>query len=143
MVLAVSLMGSVVLYALLASLLKIDLGVPKEPRETIYSILIAVIIVVMIVILSVRKTIYFSPRIVKEDFTLTQVLRKWRVIDTILLAMAESIPLIGLLLTWMGIPWERTWFIFLVSILLIIILMPVGIKVRSKLNYIRKYNKRI
>ena len=140
---AIALMVSTMIYGALAYFVKIDLGIPKEARETIYWILIFIIILILIAILSVRKTIYFSPRHIREDFTLKQGLEKWRTFDIILLALAESIPILGLLLTWMGIEWNRTWFIFLVSILLMIILTPMPIKVRSKLTYVRQFSIQI
>jgi hypothetical protein len=76
---------------------------------------------------------------IKEGDTLTQILRKWRQIDIILMAVGETIPILGLIITWLGMPFARTGFIFLVSAILMIILMPVGIKIRSKLDILRRH----
>jgi hypothetical protein len=97
-----------------------------------------IVIVLMIMILGIRRTIYYSSRFIKEDFTLTDVLRKWRTIDIMLLATAEIIPLCGLVLTWLGMPFNRTFHFFVAGAALVIILMPVPIKVRSKLGILRK-----
>jgi hypothetical protein len=111
---------------------------PHKLREDIYGVLIFVIILVMIGTLTARKTLYYSPRLIKEEYDLTEVLKKWRTIDIILLAAADTIPAIGLVVTILGVPFERTWFIFLTAALLMIILIPMGIKVRSKLSILRK-----
>lgn len=134
---------SIPFLAIAAYFIKIDLSVEKNLRENLYWVLIFVIILILIVILSVRKTIYYSSKIIKEEFTLTEILKKWTTIDTVLILMAEIIPILGLIITWLGMPFERTWFIFLVSALLMIILMPIGLKVRSKLVVLKKYSANI
>ena len=134
---------STLIYALMARYVKIEVDIGQNLRENIYGVLIFVIILIMIAILAARKTLYYSPKFIKEDFTLTQVLEKWRIIDIILMAVAETIPILGLIVTFLGMPFERTWFIFLTSGLLMIILMPMGIKVRSKLEILRKQHPHI
>lgn len=136
---ALSMLGSTLIYALMAYFVKMHFNIQKNLREDIYWILIFIIILILIGILSVRKTIYYSTRLIKEGYTLTQVLQKWRQIDIILLGVGEIIPILGLVITWLGIPFARTGFIFLVSAILMIILMPVGIKIRSKLEILRKH----
>jgi MFS family permease len=136
---ALGMLASILVYAFLAYFVKLDFNLEKNARENIYWILIFVIILILIGILSVRKTIYYSTRMIKEGDTLTQILRKWRQIDIILMAVGETIPILGLIITWLGMPFARTGFIFLVSAILMIILMPVGIKVRSKLDILRRH----
>src|SRR4030042_808693 len=68
---------------------------------------------------------------------------KWRRIDIFLLAIGETIPILGLCATWLGMPFERTGYIFLVSIILMFILMPVGIKIRGKLEILRRHHNGI
>lgn len=112
--------------------------IDKKTLETVYDVLNIVVIMMMVIILAVRRTIYYSSRFIKEDFTLTQVLQKWRTIDIVLLAAAETIPIMGLIITLLGMPFNRTFHFFVASGLLIIILMPIGLKVRSKLAVLRK-----
>lgn len=136
---ALSMLGSTLIITLMAYFVKLEFNLEKNLRENIYWILIFVIILILIGILSVRKTIYYSTRLIKDDYSLTQILQKWSQIDIILLAVGETIPILGLIITWLGIPFARTGFIFLVSAILMIILMPVGIKTRSKLEILRKH----
>jgi hypothetical protein len=128
-----------VIYGVVAYSLEIESSLTSASQEKIYGIVNLAVVMLLIVILAVRKTIYYSPRFIREDFTLKQVLAKWRQIDILLLAISEAIPLCGLALTFLGIPFDRNFHFFLVSGLLIIILMPVGIKVRSKLSILRKH----
>ena len=143
MIIGIAAMVATIVYALMAKYIAIDLGLSQKLREDLYGILVLVIILIMIAILAVRKTIYYSPKLIKDEYNLTQVLEKWRTIDIILIAVAEAIPLLGLIITWVGLPFERTWFIFLTSILLLFILMPMSIKVRSKLSILRKQHPNI
>ena len=111
------------------------------PADTLQNLLntfnIAAILMVVIV-LAVRKTIYYSPRTIKDDFSLTQVLAKWRVIDIILAAVAESISLLGLAISLLGMPFGRTFHFFITSVLVILIVMPVNWKVRDKLRILKE-----
>ena len=100
---------------------------------------ILAIVLLFIAILGIKRTIYYSPKFIKDNFTLTQVLQKWKIIDMILLAAAELIPLCGLALAFLGMPFDKTFHFFLGSALLMIILIPMGIKVRSKLSILRKH----
>jgi membrane-associated HD superfamily phosphohydrolase len=138
-IISVALLISVGIYTLLAYFIKIEPPfLDKEPLEKIYGIINLIVIMIMVIILGVRRSIYYSPRFIKEDFTLTQVLQKWRIIDIILLAVTETIPLCGLVITFLGMPFNRTFHFFLASALLMLILMPVGLKIRGKLSILRK-----
>ena len=133
-------LSAVALCTALARFITIGVMIPPKTRETLFGIFILAIIMIMVAILAARKTIYYSTRLIRDDFTLTQVLRKWKTIDRTLISITGVIPVMGLILTWLGLPFSRTWFIFLVSALLLIILMPMDIKVRGKLMILRDQN---
>ncbi|HDP93833.1 MAG TPA: hypothetical protein ENN40_00550 [Candidatus Aminicenantes bacterium] len=134
----ISALITVVVYALLARLITPEPLFSPRKLETLFSIVVLVITLIMIVILAVRKTVYYSSRLIREGMNIDDVLRKWNTVDIVLIGITETIPLLGLALTWIGVPFARTWFIFLVSALLLVILMPMGIKVRGKLMILRQ-----
>jgi F0F1-type ATP synthase membrane subunit c/vacuolar-type H+-ATPase subunit K len=133
-----AMMGSMAIFALAAYFIKTKPVLEGDALKNTYDMLNLIVIVLMVVILGIRRSIYYSPRFVKEEFNLTQVLQKWRSIDILLMAVAEAIPICGLIITFMGMPFERTFHFFLGGALLMVILIPVGIKVRSKLSILRK-----
>ena len=138
-IISVALLVSVGIYTLLAYFIKIEPPLlDKEPLEKIYAIINLLVIMIMVVILGIRRSIYYSPRFIKEGFTLTQVLQKWRMIDIFLLVVTETIPICGLVITLLGMPFNRTFHFFLASALLMIILMPGGLKIKGKLSILRK-----
>ena len=139
LVIGLGLLLSSVIYGVAAYLIRVEPAMTTEPLEKIYGVVNLAVVMLLIVILALRKTIYYSPRFIRADFTLTQVLVRWRRIDILLLAISEVIPLCGLVLTLLGIPFDRNFHFFLVSGLLIIILMPMDIKVKSKLSILRKH----
>ena len=104
-----------------------------------WSILNIVSIMLIIAVLAVRKTIYFSPRLVREDFTLAALLQRWRVIDIVLLSFAEVIAIFGLVITLLGMPFARTFHFFVSGFLLTMINMPITFKVRDKIRMFEKY----
>jgi len=110
----------------------------RQQLNDIFFIINLVVVMVMICILGVRRSVYYSPRFIDEDYTLTQVLRKWRKIDLIFLAMATAIPITGLVTSFLGLPFDRTFHFFLASAILMLIIMPLGLKVKSKLTLLRK-----
>ncbi|MCU0287735.1 MAG: hypothetical protein MUF15_15250 [Acidobacteria bacterium] len=137
--LSIALLVTVGIYTAMAYFIKIGPIIDDiEGLKNVSDMINLIVIVLMIMILGIRRTIYYSSRFIKEDFTLTDVLRKWRTIDIMLLATAEIIPLCGLVLTWLGMPFNRTFHFFVAGAALVIILMPVPIKVRSKLGILRK-----
>jgi len=137
-IISLALLASTVIMGILANYIKLDFDIQRKTLESITDILNIVVVMVMVIILAVRKTIYFSPRIMDKNFTLVQVLRKWRTIDIILLAFADIIPVMGLIISFMGMPFNRTFHFFVASGLLIVILMPISLKVRSKIAVLRK-----
>lgn len=139
LIFALFLLGLSFIYGIIAYFIKVEPQLTGDSLEKIYGGVNLFIVMLMIIILAVRKSIYYSPRLIREDFSITQVLKKWRVIDIILLSISEIIPICGLLMVFLGIPFDRNFHFFITSVLLIIILMPVGIKVRSKLSILRKH----
>ncbi len=137
--LSIILVISVLCMGAIAYLSKPGVKMGENALQETWKIFNIVVIMMMVVILAVRKTIYYSPRFIKEEFSLTQVLRKWRQLDITLLAFAEIIPIIGLVASYLGMPFSRTYHFFVASLLLMVILMPIGLKVRSKLTVLRQY----
>ncbi|MEI6614370.1 MAG: hypothetical protein WCL37_05695 [Chrysiogenales bacterium] len=138
MIISLSLLASIVVYGLIAYLHKGNFRFSKGVYD-VYGILNIVAIVLVIVVLAVRKTIYFSPRLVNDDYTLTALLQRWRTIDIVLLSFAELIALFGLVITFLGMPFVRTFHFFVAAFLLTMILMPIPWKVRDKIRNFEKY----
>jgi len=138
MIISLSLLVSIAIYALVAFLLPGGWHTSKAVRDA-WSALNIVAIVLIIVVLAVRKTIYFSPRLVRDDFTLAALLQRWRAIDIILLSFAELIAIFGLVITLLGMPFARTFHFFVSAFLLTMILMPIAWKVRDKIRNFEKY----
>ena len=138
MIVSLSLLVSIVIYALIAYLHKGNFRFSKGVFNA-YSILNIVAIVLVIVVLAVRKTIYFSPRLVHDDFTLTALLRRWQTIDIVMLSFGEILALFGLVITLLGMPFVRTFHFFVAAFLLTMILMPIPWKVRDKIRNFEKY----
>jgi len=128
-----------VVYGAAAFFIKIEPTMKQEALEKIYGIVNLGIIMLLIAILAIRKTIYYSPKLIRHDFSIPQVLTKWRRIDLWLLAISEIIPICGLVMTFLGMPFDRTFHFFVASGILIILLTPLGIKVRSRLSILRKH----
>lgn len=137
-IIALAMMASVFIYGGIAYFYKGKPLMASKPLENIWGIINIVVIMMMVFILAIRRTIYYSKRLIKENFTLTDVLRQWRRIDIALMALAETIPLVGLITAILGMPFEQTFHFFVAGALLMLILMPVGIKVRSKLAILRE-----
>jgi len=138
MIVSLSLLASIVFYGLIAYLHKGSFIIPRGIQD-IWGILNVVAIVLIIIVLAVRKTIYFSPRLVKENYSLTNLLRRWRTIDIVLLSFSEMIALLGLVITLLGMPFVRTFHFFVAAFLLCMILMPITWKVRDKIRNFEKY----
>jgi len=138
MLLGLSILISIISMGVIAYLVKPEIKMSPKAMEDLIAIFNIVTVMLMVVMLAVRKTIYYSPRFIKDGFTLRQVLGKWRVIDLTLLSLNESIAIMGLIATLLGMPFNRTFHFFVGSTLLTVILMPMGIKVRSKLGILRE-----
>lgn len=138
MLLGISILLSVISMGVIAYLVKPGTKMSLTALENLIAIFNIVTVMLMVVMLAVRKTIYYSPRFIKDGFTLRQVLEKWRLIDITLLSLNESIAIMGLIIAFLGMPFNRTFHFFVGSTLLTIILMPMGIKVRSKLGILRE-----
>jgi len=138
-IISMAMMFSVLCMALVAYFIKTKAILPREELESLWNIFNIVIVMLTVIILAVRKTIYYSPKIIKEGFTLTQILQKWRTLDLVLIGLAEIIPVMGLVISFLGMPFGWTYHYFVASGLLMFILMPIGLKVRSKLTELKKH----
>ena len=138
MIISLSLLASIAAYTLVAYLQRGGWQAARSVRDA-WNVLNIVSIVLIIVVLAVRKTIYFSPRLVREDFSLSALLQRWRVIDIILLSFAEVIAIFGLVITLLGMPFARTFHFFVSGFLLTMINMPIAFKVRDKIRTFEKY----
>jgi hypothetical protein len=136
---SVGLLITCIIYGLIAYFIKIKPTMTGAEQDKLYGMINLIIILIFIGIVAARRTLYYSPRIIQEDFNLTQVMKQWRKIDIVLLAIAETIPICGLVLAFLGMPFDKTFHFFLGSALLMVILMPVGIKVRSKLSILKEH----
>lgn len=146
MIISLAMLASIAIYALVAYLVPTlapsvaagTLAARKGVREA-WNILNIVAIMLIIAVLAVRKTIYFSPRLVRDDFTLDVLLQRWRTIDIVLLSFAELIAIFGLVITLLGMPFRQTFHFFVAGFLLALINMPVTFKVRDKIRMFEKY----
>jgi hypothetical protein len=138
-IISIALLISCIVYGLVAYILKVKPTMTVNDQDKLYGMINLVIILIFIGIVAARRTLYYSPKIIREDFNLTQVMQQWRKIDISLLAIAETIPICGLVLSFLGMPFDKTFHFFLGSALLMVILMPVGIKVRSKLSILKEH----
>jgi len=138
--LSLTFLASIAMYAAVAYFIRVRV-VPGSFKtlQTIWEVFSFITVGLVIVVLAVRKTIYFSPRLIRDDFTLVALLQRWRVIDIILLTLAEAIAILGLILALLGLPFSRTYFFFVSAFLVTMILMPIPWKVRDKLRYFEKY----
>ncbi|MGE5343740.1 MAG: hypothetical protein ACM3SY_19900 [Candidatus Omnitrophota bacterium] len=139
MVLAFSFICSTVILTLVAYVIHIRPVLRMELQDKIRDVASLIVVLLLITIFYVRRTLYYSPKLIKENFTLPQVLQKWRVIDITLLAVTETLPLCGLVLTFLGVPFDKTFHFFIGAIAMMFLLAPMGIKVRSKLSILREH----
>jgi hypothetical protein len=135
---SLSLLLATTILGIIASRLKTGFGM-ERPIQNLWGIFNVIAVIIIITNLGVRRTIYFSSRLSRENLTLTALLRKWRLIDLILLSCAELVALLGLIITIMGMPFARTWHFFVCAFLLTMIHMPIPFKVRDKLRYFEKH----
>jgi len=138
MIVSLAMLASIAAYALAAWLLGGHWRTSRGVRDA-WNVLNIVSIMLIIGVLAVRKTIYFSPRLVRDDFTLAALLQRWRTIDIILLSFAEVIAIFGLVITLLGMPFARTFHFFVSGFLLTMINMPIAFKVRDKIRTFEKY----
>jgi uncharacterized membrane protein len=138
MIVSLAMLASIAAYTLIAYLFGSNRP-PVKAVNDVWNIFSIVSVMLIIIVLAVRKTIYFSPRLVKEDFNLTALLQRWRTIDIMLLAFAEVIAIMGLVISLMGMPFARTFHFFVGGFLLTMINMPISFKVKDKIRTFEKY----
>jgi len=138
LLISLGMVGSILAYALIAYLIRTPAYISQAVQD-IWGIFNVIAIVIVIAVLGVRRTIYFSPRLFKEKLSMVLILRKWRIIDLILLSSAEVLAFLGLVIRFMGMPFGRTFHFFVSGFLIVMILMPIPWKVRDKLRYFEKF----
>jgi hypothetical protein len=106
--------------------------------ENVYMVFCVIAVVVVIVVLAVRRTIYFSPRLIGDGVDLSALLAKWRTIDIVLLVCTEGVAIMGFVVRMMGLPFSRTLTFFVGSFVLGMILMPFTFKVMDKIRYVER-----
>ncbi len=132
-------LGLNVILGVAAFFIKVEPTMKPKTLEKIYGYVNLGIIMLLIAILAIRKTIYYSPKLIRPDFSIPQVLAKWKRIDLWLLVISEIIPICALVMTFLGMPFDGNYHFFIVSGILIILLTPFGIKVRSRLGILRTH----
>ncbi len=142
-IISLMLVFSVLIYAMISIFLSNSknfrlLNLNKEELKNIFNILNIAAILMVIIILTIRKTIFYSNRFIKDGMSLKEILTVWRSLDLILLVFGESIALLGLVITLMGVPFGRSFHFFVTSILVILIIMPVNWKIRDKLKILEQ-----
>jgi hypothetical protein len=138
MILSLSMLASIVAFTLIAYLFGSNRP-PVKAVNNVWNVFSVASVMLIIIMLAVRKTIYFSARLVEEDFTLAALLRRWRTIDIALLGFAEVIAVMGLVISLMGMPFARTFHFFVGAFLLTMINMPISFKVKDKIRTFEKY----
>ncbi|MEN8152706.1 MAG: hypothetical protein ABFR75_01675 [Acidobacteriota bacterium] len=136
---SIAMLISIVIYALISYFIGSKNGIKfieidKKTIKLIFDVLNVLAITMVISVLTIRRTIYYSTKFIKDDFNIKQILSKWRTLDIILLSIGESIALLGLTITILGMPFARTFHFFITSALVILIIMPINWKVRDKLR---------
>jgi len=114
-------------------------GKPSGKIVNAWQISNIIAIVLVAVVLAVRRTIYFSPRLLKGEAKLSLILKKWCSIDRKMLLFGELMGGLGLVLTLLGMPWKHTSHFFVAAILVTMVLMPIPWKVKDKIRYFEKF----
>jgi hypothetical protein len=135
---SVSLLIEILILGVVSYFLKSKQTLSTDLLENIRNMSSLGAVLLLISILWVRRTLYYSPRFIKEGFTLTQVLRVWRSIDLTLMAITELLPICGLVLSLLGAAFDQIFHFFVGGAIMIVLLTPMGIKVRSKLSILRE-----
>ncbi len=138
-IICLAMIASVIVYFLISYFFSGSNGIrpltiDKNTLSTLFNVLNVVAIFMVVIVLAVRKTIYYSGKVIKDDFTLTQIMKKWKNIDIVLATIGETISVIGLFISFLGMPLGRTFHFFVTSIIVILIIMPINWKVRDKLR---------
>ena len=143
LIIAYCLMISVFIHLLLAYFLTINMSMNKTSLNLLFNIFNIMAIFIIILVLGLKKSLYFSPRIIKEDFDLAQILQKWQSLDIVFLSLGSSISVTGLVVTFLGMPFNRTFHFFIVSGLVILMVMPMSWSVEGKLRALKNNLNRV
>lgn len=137
-IVGLAILSSILIYGLVAYFFKPGEALPSRAIQDIWGIFNVIAIFLIVVVLGVRRSIYFSPRLIREDFNLVTLLKRWQVIDIVLMSGAEAIAIMGLVARLLGMPFARTFHFFVSSALVVLILMPFTFKVRDKVRTFAK-----
>ena len=143
LIIAYCLLISVFIHLLLAYFLTINMSMNKTSLNLLFNIFNIMAIFIIILVLGLKKSLYFSPRIIKEDFDLAQILQKWQSLDIVFLSLGSSISVTGLVVTFLGMPFNRTFHFFIVSGLVILMVMPMSWSVEGKLRALKNNLNRV
>ena len=124
-------------YAVISYFIKPELNISLALLKKLYFVFNTIAVIFIFLILGIRRFIYFSPKIIGKNFEISRVMAKWRSIDILFLALAESIAILGLLITLMGIPFDRSFHFFVTSGLLLLILMPMEMKFINRIKALK------
>ncbi len=136
--LSVSILIEILILGVLSYFLKSKQTLPSDLLDKIRDMSGLGAVLLLIIIFWVRKTLYYSPRFIKEDFTLIQVLQVWSKIDLMLMAITELLPICGFVLSLLGVAFDQIFHFFVGSAVMIVLLTPLSIKVRSRLSILRE-----
>jgi hypothetical protein len=128
-----------IIFGLIAYNVKVKPVLTTVKQELFYGIANLIVILLFIIIIAIRRTVYYSPKFIRDDFSLRQILQQWRKIDITLLGIAITIPMMGLVMTFLGFPFDQTSHLFIGPCILMFLLMPLGIKVRSRLSILKDH----
>jgi len=129
------------LHTLLAVLTYFSPPLAPQDAQTVQNLYGGVnfmVILHLIIVFSLRKTIYLSRRTVPDGTGLPEVLERWNRLDTRFLSSTALIPLAASAAHCLGLGWAQLWHLFLTALLFTLMLMPMGIKVRSRLGMLRR-----
>jgi hypothetical protein len=132
-------LGLNIILGVAAFFIKVEPTMKQKTLEKIYWYVYLGTIMLLIAIMAVRKIIYYSPKLIRPDFSIPQVLAKWKRVDLWLLLISEIIPICALVMTFLGLTFDWNYPFFIGSCILILLLTPFGIKVRSRLSILRTH----
>jgi len=132
--------ASILVYTLLAFLLKNKPLLPMKTMASIWSVFNVITVLIVILVLALRKSVYFSAKLLPAPGDVVGLLRNWRSIDLTLLGLGESIGIFGLIMAVLGMPFKQTFHFFVGAFLLNMIIMPIAWKVMDKIDYFQKYS---
>ena len=139
---SIAMLMSVAIMGIISYLSLFSLEIQSILVKKIYSIFNILAVCHILLILILRKKVYFSKRLTQGNLDTRQILKKWMVIDIILMALSEQIAIYGLILSLFGMPFDRLFHFFVTSALLILILMPNQTRTELRLQALKEDSPR-